>query len=145
MKTLASLFLLVICFIASAQDKSVFTDKDGAIRGYDPVAYFEQGEPVKGQESLTYEWNGASWYFSSQKNLDAFKADPEKYTPQFGGYCAYAVGNGYTYESDPNAWKIVDGKLYLNYSKGVQKKWMEKQDFYIQEANTNWPKLIKKD
>lgn len=141
MKTLATLFLVALASIVSAQQ--VFATDAGAIRGYDPVAYFTSGEPTKGSDSYTYEWKGATWYFASQENLDTFKAEPEKYAPQFGGFCAYAVGNGYTYEADPNAWKIVEGKLYLNYSKGIQKKWEAKRDYYIKEANTNWPKLIK--
>jgi YHS domain-containing protein len=143
MRTATSIFLIAFCFIASAQKSPVYATNDGAIKGYDPVAYFEQGEPVKGQESLMYKWDDASWYFSSQENLDTFKADPEKYAPQFGGYCAYAVGNGYTYESSPMAWRIVDGKLYLNYSKGIQKKWEADRDALIKKAEENWPGLVK--
>ena len=87
---------------------------------------------------------GASYDFWSQKKLVTFRADPCTYAPQFGGYCDYAVGNGYTYSSDPNAWKIVEGKLYLNYSKGVQKKWEAKQAELIKQAEINWPKVIEK-
>ena len=141
MKTLTILFLSVLSLSGFSQQ--VYATDDGAIRGYDPVAYFESGEPTKGSSEFAYEWSGATWYFSSQKNLDTFKNDPESYSPQYGGFCAYAVGNGYTYEADPNAWKIVEGKLYLNYSKGIQKKWSAKQDYFIEQADINWPKLIK--
>ncbi|MEO1255160.1 MAG: YHS domain-containing (seleno)protein, partial [Bacteroidota bacterium] len=79
--------------------------------------------------------------FSSQENKDVFKAAPEKYAPQFGGYCAYAVSQGYTYQSSPEAWKIVDGKLYLNYSKSIQKRWEANQSEFIKNAESNWPKI----
>ena len=142
MKNIATILLLCFGFLASAQKSPTYATKDGAIKGYDPVAYFTQGEPTKGDQSFAFEWRKVNWYFSSQENLEAFKSDPEKYAPQFGGYCAYAVGNGYTYESDPKAWKIVDGKLYLNYSKGIQKKWEANQADFIKKAEDNWPKVI---
>ena len=142
MRTATSILLIAFCFIASAQKSPVYVTNDGAIKGYDPVAYFKKGEPVKGSESFSFEWTGVKWLFSSQENLEAFKAGPEQYAPQFGGYCAYAVGNGYTYKSDPKAWKIVDGKLYLNYNKGIQKKWEANQAEFIKKAEKNWPKVI---
>ncbi len=142
MKTLTTTFLLLFCLTAFAQKSPIYATKDGAIKGYDPVAYFTSGEPIKGQETYSLNWKDAQWYFSSQENLDTFKADPEKYAPQFGGYCAYAVGNGYTYRSDPKAWKIVDNKLYLNYSIGIQKKWEANQANFIKQGEANWPKVI---
>ncbi|MEM7297156.1 MAG: YHS domain-containing (seleno)protein [Bacteroidota bacterium] len=143
MKTLATTFLLLTFFISSGQSPKVYSTKSGAIRGYDPVSYFTKGEPTKGSEEFTAEWNGATWYFSSAENLEAFKQTPEDYAPQFGGYCAYAVSQGYTYQASPEAWKIVDDRLYLNYSKGIQRKWETKQAEFIKAANTNWPGLIK--
>ncbi|WP_436514551.1 YHS domain-containing (seleno)protein [Ekhidna sp. To15] len=142
MKIIGSILLLLFSIIAFAQKSPIYTTNDGAIKGYDPVAYFVNAEPVKGKEAYSLKWMEADWYFSSQENLDAFKADPEKYAPQFGGYCAYAVGNGYTYRSDPKAWKIVDNKLYLNYSKGIQKKWEANQTDFIKQGEANWPKVI---
>lgn len=142
MKTLTSTLLILLCFIAFAQKSPIYTTKDGAIKGYDPVAYFQKGEPIKGTASLTFKWKDADWYFSSQENLEAFKADPEKYAPQFGGYCAYGVSKGALYKIEPEAWKIVDGKLYLNYSKGIQKKWEASQADFIKQAETNWPTVI---
>jgi len=119
----------------------IFSTKAGAIRGYDPVAYITQNKPVKGKANLSYEWQGATWHFSTKANLEAFKAAPEKYAPQYGGYCAYGVAQGYTPETDPNAYKVVDGKLYLNLSKVVLKRWEEDIPGYIKTADQNWPEL----
>ncbi|MGD1893307.1 MAG: YHS domain-containing (seleno)protein, partial [Cyclobacteriaceae bacterium] len=116
--------------------------RKGAIQGYDPVAYFTDQKPVKGSDEHTYEWKGATWYFASAENVQAFEANPEQYAPQYGGYCAYAVANGYTAKIDPEAWKIVDGKLYLNYNKKVQADWEANQANFIQQANQNWPKVL---
>ena len=113
-----------------------------AVDGHDPVAYFTMGKPVEGSADYEYEWNGATWRFASQENLESFKADPEKYAPQYGGYCAWAVSQGYTASADPDAWKIVDGKLYLNYSKDVQQRWSEDIPGNIAKADGNWPKVI---
>lgn len=134
-------FLFLSGFVL-AQKPAVYSTKDGAIKGYDPVAYFKESKPVKGSEDLNYSWNGTNWYFSSQENLDAFKQEPEKYAPQYGGYCAYAVSQGYTAKIEPDAWKIVEGKLYLNYNQSIKKKWEADQAAYIKSANVNWPKVV---
>ncbi len=112
-----------------------------AIKGYDPVAYFTSGGPAEGSKEFEFVWQNAKWRFSSAANRDAFKAAPEKYAPQYGGYCAWAVSQGNTANIDPAAWKIVDGKLYLNYSADVQKKWQADIPGFIQRADANWPKL----
>ena len=123
----------------------VFTNLWGqAIRGYDPVAYFKQGKPVEGQKKYQYKWKGATWYFSSEKNRDDFIQSPENYAPQYGGYCAWAVSQGYTASIDPEAWRIYEGKLYLNYSKGVQKDWLEDIPGNIAKGDKNWPILLAK-
>ncbi len=114
-----------------------------ALKGYDPVAYFEQGRPVKGSLKFPHEWMGATWWFASTENRALFSKDPQKFAPQFGGYCAYAVSEGYTANIDPEAWEIVDGKLYLNNSKGVQKKWEQDVQTRIGAAEKNWPSLHK--
>ena len=114
-----------------------------AIRGYDPVAYYQQSAPVKGSSQFSYQWQGARWLFASAENRDRFQAEPEHYAPQYGGYCAYAVSKGRTASIDPEAWKIVDGRLYLNYSKGVQKKWEQDVPGNIVKADRNWPELHK--
>jgi YHS domain-containing protein len=110
-----------------------------AIEGYDPVAYFEEGKPVEGDSDYTHEWMGATWYFASAANRDLFAADPEKYAPQYGGYCAWAVANGYTAKIDPQAWTVVDDRLYLNYSLDVQKQWQQDVPGNITKADANWP------
>ena len=114
-----------------------------AIDGTDPVSYFTEGRPVAGKASITHKWNGATWRFTSVANRDRFAASPEKYAPRYGGYCAWAVSQGYTASTDPDAWSIVDGKLYLNYSKSVQKKWEGDVPGHIASANSNWPGLLK--
>jgi YHS domain-containing protein len=115
-----------------------------AVDGYDPVAYFKEGKPVEGKSDFEWDWNGATWRFASQANLDAFKANPEAYAPQYGGYCAWAVSQGYTASATPEAWRIVNGKLYLNYSKGVQDTWAQDIPGNIAKANQNWPKVLGK-
>ena len=115
-----------------------------AVSGYDPVAYFTEAKPVEGSSEHEYEWNGATWRFSNAENLNSFKSNPQAYAPQYGGYCAWAVSQGYTASSVPEAWRIVDGKLYLNYSKGVQKTWAQDIPGNIVKADTNWPKVLDK-
>ena len=114
-----------------------------AINGYDPVAYFTDGKPVDGSDDFTHDWNGATWRFASAEHRDMFAADPEKYAPQYGGYCAWAVSQGYTASTDPTAWKIVDDKLYLNYSVGVQQRWVKDIPGNIAKGDKNWPGLEK--
>jgi len=117
---------------------------DLAIKGYDPVAYFAESKPVKGSAKHTFAYMGATWRFANAENLAAFKADPAKYAPQYGGYCAWAVSQNYTADIDPNAWRIVNEKLYLNYDKSVQAEWEKDIPGLIAKANTNWPALLEK-
>lgn len=138
---LAVMFALVTTGTAAAGGP-VFNTVDGAIHGYDPVAYFEQGKPVKGSLQHTYVWHRVTWRFASAAHLDAFKADPEKYAPQYGGYCAWAVSQGATAPSDPTAWTIVDDKLYLNYSVGVQRRWRQDIPRNVAIADRQWPLLL---
>jgi YHS domain-containing protein len=119
-------------------------DDGAAIHGYDPVAYFTAGKPQKGSASFKHAWNGATWWFASAAHRDAFAADPTKYAPQYGGYCAYAVAKGTTADIDPEAWKIVEGRLYLNYSQKIQQKWEKDQAGFIAKADQSWPKLAGK-
>lgn len=115
-----------------------------AIRGYDTVAYFTESKPVKGLKQFQAQYNEATWLFSSQENLDLFKENPEKYAPQFGGYCSYAVANNTTASIKPEFFTVLDGKLYLNYNKTVNNRWLKKKEQYIGEANENWPHLLAK-
>lgn len=121
--------------------QAVYADATGAIGGYDPVAYFAQGQAVPGEPQFHHVWNGAKWLFSSAENRDAFAADPAKYAPQFGGYCAYAVSEGYTANSDPTVWSVVDDRLYLNYNEAVAERWSAEQAVRIQTAQKNWPEM----
>ncbi|NJO42373.1 MAG: YHS domain-containing protein [Cyanobacteria bacterium CRU_2_1] len=124
----------------SDADNLVFFTEDGiAIRGVDPVAYFQQGQPVQGNEQFSYQWANTTWLFSSAENRDLFASDPEQYAPEYGGFCAWAVSQGYTAPIDPEAWKIVDGKLYLNASRGVQRRWERDIPGNIVKGDQNWP------
>ena len=127
---------------ALAMDPPVFTRWGVAIRGYDPVEYFRGNGPVKGDSDFESEWNGATWRFASAENRDLFAADPEAHAPQYGGYCAWAVANNYTASTDPDAWSLHDGKLYLNYSLGVRRTWSEDIPGNIGKGDANWPAVL---
>ncbi len=118
------------------------SSSDLAIRGTDPVAYFEEGEVVAGDSEYESEWQGATWRFSSAENQELFESDPEAYTPQYGGYCAKALSEGNVVSSDPEAWKIVDGKLYLNYSSQVQQQWLQDIEGNIALADEMYPDAL---
>ena len=126
-----------------AQKILTFYTEDGiAIDGTDPVAYFTDGAPVAGDRTITHDWMGATWRFASAANKDAFVANPEAYAPQFGGYCSWAVAEGYTASTTPEAWTIVDDKLYLNYSRRIQRRWEKDIPGNITRATANWPKVL---
>jgi YHS domain-containing protein len=112
-----------------------------AIGGYDPVAYFTHGKPVKGQREFSSSFEGATYRFASAAHRELFLKDPKKYVPQYGAFCAWAVSRGYTADTDPEAWRIVSGKLYLNYNVSVQKQWEQDIPGNIGKADTNWPGL----
>ncbi|PNV74572.1 YHS domain-containing (seleno)protein [Leptospira inadai] len=140
-----SLLLFVLaCSARQAVDPVFKADGLVAIRGYDPVSYFSDNKAVAGDDKFQTTWNGAKWKFSSRKNMDAFKKKPENFAPQYGGYCAYAMRDGETYEIDPNAWKIVEGKLYLNYNEKVNGFWSRDIPGNIKKADDQWVKLPKK-
>lgn len=112
-----------------------------AMQGYDPVGYFYQSAPVKGSPEFSAEHDGATYWFSSMENLDTFKANPEMFVPAYGGYCAYGVSQGVKVPIDPEAFSVVDGKLYLNITKEVQKTWEQDIPGYIKKADRIWPVL----
>ena len=131
--------------LAAGPKPSVNKDPDGiAVKGYDVVAYAVAGAPVKGIARFKYAWNDAVWMFATAENRDRFATSPEKYAPQFGGYCAWAVSRDYTADVDPEAWRIVDGRLYLNYSKSVQRRWEQDVPGNIAKAQANWPAVLNK-
>ena len=119
-------------------------DEGVALNGFDAVAYFAVENAVQGNNTYTFAWNGAKWLFSSAENLERFKQNPEAYAPQFGGYCSFAVSKGYTADGDPKAWKIVDGKLYLNYSPEVKEMWEKNEGPNIEKGNEHWVEFKKK-
>ena len=117
---------------------------DTAINGYDTVAYFTQNAPVKGQDAHTFEWKGAKWKFASAANLELFKNNPDKYAPQYGGYCAYGVANNNLVKVEPDQFTIFEGKLYLNFDASVQKEWAKDRAGYIKQADARFPQLLAK-
>ncbi|MEQ8969294.1 MAG: YHS domain-containing (seleno)protein [Coleofasciculus sp. C1-SOL-03] len=121
---------------------SFYVEDGVAIKGTDPVAYFTEGQPLPGRAEFEYEWQGATWRFASAENRDLFANNPEQYAPEYGGYCAWAVSQGYTAPIDPNAWKIVDGKLYLNFNRQIQQRWEKDIPGHIAQANQNWPQVL---
>ena len=136
---LAGLPIVAVAPIAHAEPPiytGVFSDT--ALQGYDPVAYFTSGAPVKGDDAFTADYMGAKFKFASAVNRDAFIEAPEKYAPQYGGYCAWAMADGKHAKGDARYWKIVDGKLYLNYNKSIQKKWDSDVPAFIDRADTAW-------
>ncbi len=110
-----------------------------AVHGYDVVAYFTVSEPTEGDDRFTAEYQGAQYRFASAENRDRFKQDPAKYAPQYGGFCAFGTSVGRKFDGDPHAWRIVDGKLYLNLNKEIQARWLQDTAGYIRGADHNWP------
>jgi len=129
--------------LAQADNPPVAIDDAGhAVGGYDTVAYFTDGQPQPGNAAFSHDWQGAVWLFASAAHRDTFKADPERYAPQFGGYCAFAISKGHAAEARPEVWSIVDGKLYLNLGPGAQKKWEAELQTNIVRAQGNWPAAL---
>ncbi|MEL6354123.1 MAG: YHS domain-containing (seleno)protein [Cyanobacteria bacterium J06627_28] len=128
---------------ADPRAQRYFVDAAGvAIRGADPVAYFTEGAVVFGSSEFTHAWGNATWQFASAENRDLFAANPEQYAPQYGGFCAWAVSQGYTASIDPESWRIVEGRLYLNYDSGIQRRWERDISGNIAKADANWPGVL---
>ncbi len=138
----AALFALGIMALnaaaVSAAEATTATVHGVAIRGYDPVAYFTEGQAVKGSRAYAYNWNEASWHFSKPEHRDLFAADPERYAPQFGGHCANGLSKGKLVAADPEEWTIVDGKLYMNYNRPARDDWRAHKAVMIERAASNW-------
>ncbi len=136
---------LLLALAAPAGGAAWAQSPELAIGGYDPVAYFLEDGPRQGQAGLTAEWNGARWRFASEANKTRFLAEPQRYAPQYNGWCAYAAANGYAAEVDPvNGWTIRKGKLYLNWNGWVKRLWGLRADSYIERADAQWPGLKEK-
>jgi YHS domain-containing protein len=132
--------VLVALSILTPAWAGAFFERDGvALRGHDPVAYFSESKPVKGLVEHKAEYHGSTFYFASKANRDAFVADPPRYAPQYGGFCAFGMSNGYKAATDPAAFKVVNGKLYLNYNRDVQTMWSADIPGFIVKADGHWP------
>ena len=148
----AGVFLLLCMFTVLSVNAQKYhgkflnnIDANGIIlNGYDPVAFFTDNKPVKGNAAFSFNYEDATYYFASQEHLDLFKSNPEKYAPQFGGFCAFGVSKGYTVPTDPNAWSVVNDKLYLNYNPQVKEDWLKDKDNLISKADKNWVELKNK-
>lgn len=114
---------------------------DVAAGGYDVVAYFARGEAVRGSRTHQARWNGATWRFSSAENRDAFVANPARYAPAYGGFCAWAAAENYLAPGDPRHWRIVDGRLFLNFNASVHRRWERDVPGNVARADANWPGL----
>ncbi|TDB05045.1 YHS domain-containing (seleno)protein [Halomonas marinisediminis] len=128
--------------LGSMADGRIFTRDGLAIGGTDPVAYFTEGRPVAGSPEHQLEWHEATWQFASAEHRDRFQADPEAYAPQYGGWCAWAAARGEAASTVPEAWKIVDDKLYLNYSRFIQWRWERDIPGHIEAADSHWPNIF---
>lgn len=138
----AAAFLSPVAAIAKTAPVYTGVFSNVALSGYDAVAYFTVGHPVEGSAQYKVNYNGAEWHFSSAANRDAFRANPARFAPQYGGYCAWAVGHNYTASGDPKVWRIVGGKLYLNYNREIGQKWAQDIPGYIRSGDANWPGLV---
>ena len=140
--------LLLLSTVAFAAKPPVYSHKrSGAIKGVDVVAYFDLqpgAKAVKGSDDFTYQWQGATWKFSSAENRRRFIDNPQAYVPQYGGYCAFAVAHNFVTSPRPDSWKIVDGKLYLNNNRTSFRRWQEDQAAKIIRADENWPAVLDK-
>jgi hypothetical protein len=132
------MFLAISAVKGYGQQPAVFSKNGFAIGGYDVVEYFLSAKPVKGDSAISVQWNNARWIFSKKENADLFTADPQRYAPQYGGYCAYGMSKGYKAPTSEDAWSIVNQKLYFNYNKDVQKTWDKDKSGLIHKADSNW-------
>jgi YHS domain-containing protein len=143
MKYYFLLVLLVLTACSSGEQKGpeIFQKGGSAIGGYDPVAFFTENQPVKGDSRYQFQWKDATWLFSSQANLDSFRSSPDKFAPQYGGYCAYGMAEGHKAPTEVDTWTLVDGKLYFNYNQQVKESWSKDIPTYIEKANQNWEQI----
>ena len=143
-KILLTVTALLFVAVATPTFAGNYSISTPGISGYDAVAFFTEGKPVMGNGWNVSDYNGVMYAFANEKNKKMFEANPEKYLPAYGGYCAYGVAVGKKFVADPNTWKIVDGKLYLNLDKDIQKKWLKDIPDYIKKADKNWAKIKNK-
>jgi YHS domain-containing protein len=141
MYVIAAAVLLASCTSKAQKGAEVFQKNGAAIGGYDPVAFFSENKPVEGSANFTFQWKDATWRFASQQNLDSFRKTPERYAPQYGGYCAYGTAEGHKAPTEADTWTVLDGKLYFNYNRKVKALWDKDRPRYIEQANRNWEQI----
>lgn len=130
--------------LPAAADEPMFHGREGiAIGGYDTVAFFTDGRPVPGQPDFAVMWKGVVWHFATARNQEVFEANPRAYAPRFGGYCAYAVSQGYLASGSPSNWQIVDGQLYILHNGAVHQMWQPAAAELIVQAAGNWPEVLR--
>ena len=137
----SSILAILLAFAATSALATDVTQSTPGISGYDPVAYFTDGKPMKGSGYHVAEHKGVTYAFASKKHKVIFEGNPEKYLPAYGGYCAYGAAVGKKFVADPEVWKVVDGKLYLNLDKGIQGKWSKDIPGYIKKGDANWKNI----
>lgn len=140
---IALLFAAVAVKSAFASEIYTATPAGPALEGYDAVAYFEAGRPLKGSPEHASRYKDITWMFANAANKAAFDADPERFAPRYGGHCAWGTARGYAVRGDPLVWEIVDGRLYLNYNSAIQEKWQRDTAGFIATADRNWPQILK--
>jgi YHS domain-containing protein len=144
MKTsISTLFIATLLFVFSSLSVAgeQYTKRGYAVSGYDPVAYFTIGRPAKGDKNISAEWNGSKWLFSTEEHKVLFLANPEKYAPAYDGHCAFAAGIGKKVSAQPTLWKIIDKRLFLNFSKAANTRWLDNPEDYIKDGDENWKEL----
>ncbi|HQS56469.1 MAG TPA: YHS domain-containing (seleno)protein [Sediminibacterium sp.] len=146
-QVLVILLFLTTSLIANSQKSEIYIKDGKAIQGYDVVAFHLEQKPILGNSSFIFNWKGADWYFLTESNLKLFKLNPEKYAPQFGGYCAYGAsdGDGHKAPTKIETWTLLNEKLYFNYNLKVKELWNKNQTIFIEKAEINWPKIKDKE
>ena len=141
-RALVYLAVLLIVGAGFAHAQALNLELGVAVHGHDAVAYFSENRAVAGAREFAHQWMGAEWRFASAANRDAFAREPEKYAPQYGGFCAYAMAGGYRADIDPAAFTLVDGRLYLNANLRTRERWARDIPGNIAKADRNWPRLL---
>ena len=139
-----TLLTTLILTKVNAQESEIFAPGGQALKGFDPVAFFKDAKPVIGKKEFAYKWKDATWLFSTNENLNAFVENPEKYSPQYGGYCAYGTSQGHKAPVDPKIWAVINNKLYFNYNSDVQKLWNKDKENLIIIADKKWEEIKNK-
>lgn len=136
--------VLLVHQSAMASKSWIYTARDSnvAVSGYDTVSYFTDGRPTKGNLSIFTDYQGARWLFKNAHNREMFLVNPEKYAPQYGGYCAFSVAQGSALKADPRYWEITNGKLYLNRTQRIHERWLDRQSELEERASKNWPAVL---